>query len=175
VRRTSEFTPPDYAAIRTLHAGEQSAQSIGAALAAGYFETGRGLVMNEECDVDGRMEIYQTAGRISDTIPAFMAAMQSAEEFSLRGSGELGSAVVEHRVDYYRDLTVGDRFVILSGLHSFGEKTMRLSHLLFNPESGVLALHSQGVGVALDLNARRAVPFSADRRQRMQARVVRTP
>jgi len=171
--RTGSRNPvPDYAAIRSLHEEPQPELDLERALACGYFETGRGVVMNHECDRGGCMEIFQYAGRISDTIPAFMSAMQSEEEFALRGSGELGSAVVENRADYYGVLNVGDRFVIVSGLRSFTEKTLRLSHLVFNLESGALVMHSQGIGVALDLKSRRAVPFSADRRARMQARLL---
>lgn len=167
------FVVPDYAGIRSLGPGTKPTLNIDAALAVGYFETGRGTVLNEECDDGGRMEIYQYAGRIADAIPTFMAAMQSEEEFALRSSGELGGAVVEYRVDYYSALGAGERFVIISGLPSFTDKTLRLSHLIFNLETAELVLQCQGVGVALDLRTRRAVAFSADRRERMTARLLR--
>ncbi|MDA0822874.1 MAG: thioesterase family protein, partial [Proteobacteria bacterium] len=126
--------------------------------------------MGEECTRGGDMEVHQYTGRISDAIPNLMASMQSNEEFALRSSGELGGAVVEIRIDYYNPLTVGSRFVILSGLRSFTQKTMRLSHLVFDLDRDRLVLHSQGIGVALDLKTRRAAAFSDDRIDRMHKR-----
>ena len=163
---------PDYGAVRSLPPEGEPQFDVDAALAAGYVETGRGTVRVDECDRGGRLEPYQFAARIADAIPNFMGTMQSAEEFALRASGELGGAVIESRADYFADVPLGHRLVVLSGLRSFGEKTMRLTHLVFDLDADVLAFHSQGIAVALDLKARRAVPFAPDRMERMQKRLV---
>jgi len=164
---------PTHGEIKSLFAEEKPALSISAALDNGYVETGRGTVMTEECDANGEMETYQYTGRIADAIPTFMSTMQSDEEFALRSAGKLGGAVVENRVDYFAPLARGNRFIILSGLRSFTAKTQRLTHLVFNLDNDCLVLHSQGIAVALDLQTRRAVPFSEDRRARMTKRQLR--
>ncbi|HJP36319.1 MAG TPA: acyl-ACP thioesterase, partial [Gammaproteobacteria bacterium] len=141
------FDPPAHGRVRSLPPGDTPVASLGEALEMGYAETGRGTVMPEECDAHGRMSMYQYAGRASDSIANFMSMMQSEEEFNRRGRGELGGAVIEYRLDYYADLRDGDRFVIVSGLRSFTAKTKRLSHLIFDIETGRVVAHSQGIAV----------------------------
>ena len=164
------FKVPDHGAARSLHREDIPATTIEAALAMGYAETGRGTVMAEECEADGRLAFYQYAGRIADAIPNFMSTIQSDVEFALRSSGELGGAVIESRADYYSVLSCHSRCVILSGVRSFTTKTKRLSHLIFDLDTKLPVVHSQGIAVALDLKTRRAVPFSADRIERMTTR-----
>jgi acyl-CoA thioester hydrolase len=165
-----DFQRPSEGMIKSLGPEDKPILSAAQARDMGYIETARGVVMGEECNRDGDMEVHQYTGRISDAIPNLMASMQSNEEFALRSSGELGGAVVEIRIDYYNPLTVSSRFVILSGLRSFTQKTMRLSHLVFDLDRDRIALHSQGIAVALDLKTRRAVAFSDDRIARMHTR-----
>jgi len=172
--RTEPVAVPEQGAVRSLPAVEQPRHSHTTALTAGYIETGRGTVMAHECDRDGRLEVFQYAGRIADAIPNFMSTMQTPEEYALRAAGELGGAVIESRASCYTELLAGQRFVLLSGLNSFTPKLMFLHHLMFELETGTLAFHSQGVGVALDLKARRAVPFADDRQALMRARLVDT-
>ncbi len=169
----SGFQVPEHGAVRSLHAEEIPAMSVSEALAMGYEESGRGTVMAEECDPDGAMEFYQYGARVADAIPNFMSTIQSEAEFALRGAGELGGAVIESRADYYSTLSRNSRFVILSGVRSFAAKTKRLSHLIFDLDTGLPVTHSQGIAVALDLRTRRAVPFSEDRIERMQARLLK--
>ena len=164
---------PEQGAVRSLAATAKPELSIADAQAAGYVETGRGTVMANECDPAGRLEAYQYAGRIADGIPNLMSTLQTAAEFALRAEGKLGGAVIESRAACYEELEVGERFVLLSGLRSFTAKTMHLSHLLFNLETHALAFASQGIGVALDLQSRRAVPFAEERQALMRERRVR--
>jgi acyl-CoA thioester hydrolase len=170
IRSITNFELPPEGMVKSLGPEDKPIFSAAQARDIGYIETARGTVMGEECNREGDMEAYQYTGRISDAIPNLMASMQSSEEFALRSSGELGGAVVEIRVDYYNPLTVGSRFVILSGLRSFTQKIMRLSHLVFDLDGDRLVLHSQGIAVALDLKTRRAVAFSDDRIERMHKR-----
>ena len=169
----SRIEVPEQGQIRSLHPESKPSLSIADARDVGYAETARGIAMSEECDRTDEMENFQYAGHIADAIPNFMSTIQSVEELALRSAGELGGAVVEIRVDYYAPLAPGKRFVILSGLRSFTAKTMRISHLFFDLDSNRLVLHSQGIAVALDLKARRAVPFTNDRVARMTARTLR--
>lgn len=168
------FQVPRHGAARSLHAEKIPVTSVKQAHTMGYLESGRGTVMAEECDANGAMEFYQYGARIADAIPNFMSTVQSDAEFALRGSGELGGAVIESRADYYSVLSRNSRFVILSGVRSFTAKTKRLSHLIFDLDTELPVLHSQGIAVALDLKTRRAVPFSADRIERMQARQLKS-
>jgi acyl-CoA thioester hydrolase len=164
---------PEVGMIRSLQPESEPDTSVAMAATLGYLETARGTVMAEECDQTEEMENYQYAGHIADAIPNFMSTIQSVEELALRSAGELGGAVIEIRVDYYAPLAPGKRFVILSGLRSFTVKTMRMSHLFFDLDTDRLVLHSQGIAVALDLKARRAVPFTDDRIARMTTRQLR--
>ncbi len=171
-RDCSAEAVPEYGAVRSLPATAKPGLSRAQALAAGYVETGRGTVMADECDRGGRLEAYQYAARIADGIPNLMSTLQTPAEFALRAEGELGGAVIESRAVYHAEVHAGERFVLLSGLRSFAAKTMHLSHLLFNLETGALAFSSEGIGVALDLRSRRAVPFAAERLALMRERIV---
>lgn len=163
---------PEYGAVRSLPATAKPEFSLAQALAAGYMETGRSTVMADECDRAGRLEAYQYAARIADGIPNLMSTLQTPAEFALRAQGELGGAVIESRAAYHAELHAGERFVLLSGLRSFTAKTMHLCHLLFNLETETLAFSSEGIGVALDLRSRRAVPFAEERQDLMRERIV---
>ncbi len=163
---------PEHGAVRSLPATAKPELSVAAALAAGYVETGRGTVMADECDRAGRLEAYQYAARIADAIPNLMSTLQTPAEFALRAEGELGGAVIESRAVYHEELHAGERFVLLSGLRSFAAKTMHLSHLMFSLDTNALAFSSAGIGVALDLRTRRAVPFAAERQALMRERLV---
>ena len=169
----SSFDVPQHGIARSLLHDDMPVASVGEALELGYVETGRGTVLAEECDEHGYLEFYQYAAQIADAIPNFMSTIQSANEFALRSAGELGGAVIESRADYYNTLECGSRFVILSGVRSFTAKTKRLSHLIFDLDNELLIKHSQGIAVALDLNSRRAVPFSEDRLKRMQSQQLK--
>lgn len=171
-RDCNAWEVPEHGAVRSLPATAKPDVSLDEALAAGYAETGRGTVMAQECDRAGRLEAYQYAARIADAIPNLMSTLQTPAEFALRAEGELGGAVIESRAAYYEELHAGERFVLLSGLRSFAAKTMHLSHLMFNLETNALAFSSAGIGVALDLRARRAVPFTAERQALMRERIV---
>lgn len=163
---------PAHGAVRSLPATAKPALSRAQALTAGYVETGRGTVMADECDRAGRLEAYQYAARIADGIPNLMSVLQTPAEFALRAAGELGGAVIESRAVYHGELHAGERYVLLSGLRSFATKTMHLSHLLFNLETDSLAFSSEGIGVALDLRSRRAVPFAEERQALMRERIL---
>ena len=81
-----------------------------------------------------------------------------------RGDGESGGAVLEYRMNHFSNLKVGDRFEIVSGIQSLGEKTQYMVHLMFNLDSDKMVVGSHAVGINMDLRARKAVAIPAERR-----------
>jgi acyl-CoA thioester hydrolase len=125
----------------------------------GFRTMGRGVIQAPECDSDRVMLRHHYIGRISDGMPNLWAFSNE--------DGELGGAVVEYRLNYRAPIHEGEIFHQLSGIRSLGAKTQYMVHLMFNETTGELALSAEAVGVAMDLETRKAVPVSDRRRAQM--------
>lgn len=132
---------------------------VDAARHLGFRTMGRGVIQVPECDSDRVMLRHHYIGRISDGMPNLWAF--EAED------GELGGAVVEYRLNYRAPLHEGEIFHQLSGIRSLGARTQHMVHLMFNETTGELALSAEAVGVAMDLEKRKAVPVSDRRKAQM--------
>ena len=110
-----------------------------------------------------------TTGVISDGMPNLWAFLD--ETAAADGAGELGGAVLEYRLRLREPLRAGDVFRHVSGSRALGRKTQHMVHMLFNETRDQLAASAEAVGVAMDLETRKAAPIS-DARRALLARLL---
>ena len=148
---------PEYAAPRglpdevSLFSGtpRQEAKELG------FRTIGKGVIHQDECMGNGRLQLYQYMGRFSDSMPNLWGVLYP------EGSTETeGGAVVEYRMNYACPLRVGERFELLSGFRDAGGKTIRFSHLLFNSDTEQCCVSSESIGLRMDLLQRKAITLS---------------
>lgn len=139
----------------------------------GYRIVGRGVISGEECDEAGRLLPHAYVGRVSDGMPNLWAFLNPPGDQSARTAGELGGAALEQRLSIRHPLARDAVFTQLSGVRSLGRKTQHMAHLLYDESRGHVSAAMEAVGVAIDLNTRRAVPISEERRQHLEALLLR--
>ena len=130
---------------------------LAGALAKGFVETGRGVILHDECSALGELLPHNYMARTSDSMPNLWSHLAGDE----RVSEQEGGAVVEFRRQYHQPLKANQPFVVASGLLDAKGKIQRFGHLLFNAETGVCCASAQAVAVRMDLQARKAVDLSA--------------
>ena len=77
----------------------------------------------------------------------------------------IGEMLGVHRLVLEDVRCSGDVFRQLSAIRGLGGKTQHMVHLLFNETKATLAARAEAIGVAMDLESRRAVPISEARRR----------
>jgi len=143
------------------------------ARAAGYRIVGRGVIARAECDDDGQMLPHAYVGRISDGMPNLWGYLNPPHSQSARTSGELGGAALEQRLDIVAPLRRGAVYSQFSGVRALGNKTQHMAHLIFDESRQRVAATMEAVGVAMDLETRRAVPIPAERRRHLEGLLLR--
>lgn len=161
---------PEWAAPRGIDPADPYGVPVDIAQAeeVGFRTMGRGVIGEAECDASGELLRHHYIGRISDGMPNLWGFETADAEERRQVDGELGGAVVEYRLLYEAPLKGGDVFRQFSGIRALGDKTQHMVHLIFNESAGgVLALSAEAIGVAMNLDSRRAVPISDYRRAQM--------
>jgi len=145
------------------------------AAAHGFVLTGKGVIAPSECSTDDTLPAHAIMGRMSDAMPNLWAVLQTAEEQAARSNGFQGGAVLEYRKTYHRDLKVGDRYEVWSGVRDVSAKLQHFVHLMFELGQGDCVVSGEAVAVVLDLLTRRAIEVPAARRNRMMDLRVTAP
>lgn len=161
---------PDWAAPKGLDPDDPypAQTDLAAAHRAGFRTMGRGVIGSGDCDGQGHLLAHHYIGRISDGMPNLWAFMSDAQATELRRNGALGGAALEYRLELFSGLRAGDVFRQVSGIRALGNKTQHMVHMIFNETEPSLVARAEAVGVAMDLQTRRAVPISDARRAQMQ-------
>jgi acyl-CoA thioester hydrolase len=136
----------------------------------GFKAIGMGLIQTEECTLDGLLLNHHYMGRLSDSMPHLWGML--FKEIAEPNPNE-GGAVLEYRLRHHQPMRAGMPFVIQSGIAEVGAKVQRFVHLLFNADTGQVALSAEAVGVRMDLAARRAMTLEKTRLERMRALTIR--
>lgn len=131
----------------------------------GSKQSAWGLIQTDECTFDGMLKNHHYMGRLSDSMPHLWGML--FKEIAEPNPNE-GGAVLEYRLRHHRPLRAGMPFVIQSGIAEVGAKVQRFVHLLFNADTGQVALSAEAVGVRMDLTARRAMTLDETRLAQMQ-------
>lgn len=171
---------PDYGAPRGIAAAPSPYVGLAhdQALEHGYGAIGAGVIQADECDDHNYLLPWHYMGRTSDAMPNFWAHLQTLEDLEARSDGYMGGAVLEYRMQFGRRLRSGDSYIHLAAVGEIGNKTQEIGHLLYHSATGELVICAEALGISLDLQTRKAVAITPERRARMrklQRRALTTP
>jgi acyl-CoA thioester hydrolase len=153
----------------TLHKPRPS-PTVREAEAMGLAVTFRGEVLSEQCDAEGFLRVRDHIGRVSDAIPNLLARTSGTDR-SLAGS-RTGGAALEYRFVYRSPARAGDLISVRSGLVSLSEKSYVWAHWLADETTGVVFASAEAVAVAMDLDARKAIPIPASQRAVLEKHLI---
>jgi len=172
---TLRVEPPDFARPRGLET-ELPAPPVSraAAEAAGFRIVGRGVIGTDECGPDGSLLPHAYIGRISDGMPNLWVFVNSRADQAAREEGSMGGAALEYHIDIHEPLRQGDVYTHLSGVRAIAEKTQTMAHVLINERTGHCAASAAAIGVAMNLQTRKAVAIPPERRARLERLLLRS-
>jgi acyl-CoA thioester hydrolase len=118
----------------------------------------RGEVAAEHCDPSGYLRVRDYMGRVSDAIPNLLL-QTTGRDRSAETANRIGGAALEYRFVYRKAARMGDLITVRSGVKSIGAKTYNWVHWVLNEETGEALATAEAVAVAMDLEARKAIPI----------------
>jgi acyl-CoA thioester hydrolase len=121
--------------------------------------TYRGTVYPWQCDHVGHMNIMWYVGKFDEANWNLFARLGLTPSY-LRGSGR-GMAAVQQSITYKRELLAGDIVEVTSRLTEIRGKSIRFMHEMRNAETGEVAATCEFVGVHMDRQARKSIPFAS--------------
>jgi acyl-CoA thioester hydrolase len=166
-RAASAFTceAPDEARPRSISLDDDAVTaSMERARQLGLRPTGLGMIMPDVCDAHGRWRLSGFMGRVADSIPHLRNG-EWREVLARTAPGSpsrVGSALVEFQTVHVRWPNVGDGCEVRSALAGCTDRVTYSSHWLLDPETGSPWAAVRTVGIALDLDARRALQLTAE-------------
>ena len=137
-----------------------------------FIDSGRDTVKPWEIDLLGHMSVSFYLHRFSDANMHVVARFGVTPAY-LR-ENRIGFSTFEFQGRFRRELRVGDRILIRSGLMHVGGSSMRILHRMYNVRTGDLAAEFSQYGVHLDLDARRPSRIPDEMRARAAGMVSET-
>jgi acyl-CoA thioester hydrolase len=144
--------------------GAEVTASLERARLLGLRTTGLGTIMPDVCDAHGHWRLSSFMGRVGDSIP-HLGNGEWREVLARTTPGgplRVGSALVEFYTVHVRWPRIGDGCEVRSALAGCTERVTYASHWLLDPETGAPWAAVRTVGIALDLDARRALPLTTE-------------
>ena len=128
---------------------------------------GRGRINPEDCGPFGQMMPEHLQGKISNSAANFVEAFP--EQTAAHASEEVtvGGALLEGRICVRRWPTIGDGYVIRSGVQAADRNIRSIVHWVFD-RRGRLMWSMQGVAAILDLSTRKLVKANDDTLEALQ-------
>ena len=145
------------------------APSLQDAEAMGMVRTYMGEVMPDWCDAHGYMTKRHFMGVVSDSIPNLLAATRGDDRSA---NSKTGGAALEYRFIYRGAPKEGDLLTLCSGLKTVTDKTYTWCHWLFDTETGNAVATAEAVAIALDLEARKAIPIPREMKAHLESLVI---
>jgi acyl-CoA thioester hydrolase len=144
--------------------GAEVTASLERARQLGLRTTGLGTIMPDVCDAHGHWRLSAFMGRVADSIPHLRNGewREVLARTMPGGPSRVGSALSEFQAVHVRWPKIGAGCEVRSALAGCTERVTYASHWLLDPETGAPWAAVRTVGIALDLDARRAVPLSAE-------------
>lgn len=144
--------------------GAEVTASLERARRLGMRATGLGTVMSDVCDADGQWRLSGFMGRVADSIPHLRNGewRDVLARTTPGGPLRVGSALVEFQTVHVRWPRVGDGCEVRSALAGCTDRVTYSSHWLLDPQTGEPWAAVRTVGIALDLDARRSLPLTAE-------------
>ncbi|MDP7427312.1 MAG: thioesterase family protein [Alphaproteobacteria bacterium] len=133
----------------------------------GWIETYRGAVWPRDCDVVEHMTISAYVERFGDANLALFEAVGMGLGYMERERRAL--AAVEANVQFHRELRVGDVMHVEGGITGTEGKIVGIGHRLIDSANGEVVTSYRQKSVHFDLDARKSVALSGDRRRALEA------
>ena len=136
--------------------------------------TGFGVIMPDACDADGRWRLSAFMARVAESIPHLRndTWRNVLANTTPGGPRRVGSALTEFHAVHVRWPRVGDCCEVRSGFAGCTERVTYSSHWLLDPRTGAPWAAVRTVGIALDLDARRSLPLTAEAQAAFRASSV---
>jgi acyl-CoA thioester hydrolase len=131
--------------------------------------TWQGEVQRNQCDEQGFLLARHFMGIVSDSIPNLLGKTRGDDRSK---NNKVGGAALEYRFHYHSYPKSGDVLTLRSGLKMVGPKTYIWGHWLFNLETGKAVATAEAVAIALDLEARKAIPIPEELRVHLEGMVA---
>jgi acyl-CoA thioester hydrolase len=135
--------------------------------------TGRGAVMAWQADEHGHMAMRFYLAQVTNAVGHMRKALGLDREHLV--GNRWGSAALEYRIDYLRELRAGDIVSLHSGLLEVGAKTFRYGHRLIDEGTGDTCALYDVVTCMFDLDKRRAMAIPDFVRAPAEAHVIPWP
>lgn len=152
-------------------AAPRATASLADADAMGLITAYLGEVSPEHCDPTGHLRVRDYIGRVSDAVPNLLMRTTGRDR-SAETDKRIGGAALEYRMIYRRPARAGDLISVRSGVKSIGAKTYNWVHWILNAETGEAYATAEAVAVAMDLDARKAIPIPDALRAVLQPLIV---
>jgi acyl-CoA thioester hydrolase len=140
----------------------------------GLRRTGYGVIMPDACDADGQWRLSGFMGRVADSIPHLRNGdwRKVLAETAPGAPARIGSALIEFHAVHVKWPGVGDCCEVRSALAGCTDRVTYSSHWLLDPQTGSPWAAVRTVGIPLDLEARRALPLTAEAQAAFRASSV---
>lgn len=139
-------------------------------MAEGYLETYRGWVAPWECDVVEHLTVAYYFERFADSALWLMEDLGLGQSYI--ESSRCTCATVDCFVRYMAELRAGDLHHIESAPIAVDDKRVVLGHKVFNSATGGLCATLEQRLVHFDMDARKATPMPAEKREAVRRRLV---
>ena len=135
-----------------------------------WMETHRGVVLPCHCDQYGHFNVRWYAHAFDDaTFHLWNRAGVDQPALVARG---IAMVTARNTVNFKRELTAGDLFVVESGITRVGGKSLGHLHRMRNANTGELCATMDWVDVFFDTGARTSTAMPAELRVALSAKVL---
>ena len=138
--------------------------------ADGWSETYRAVVAPSDLDHLGHMNVQHYMAALSDG--AFSIMTEIGLGVRTIETERVGMAAVRMEIDFLREIHVGAVVVMESAVAWAEPRKVMFMHRLRDLETGEMCMRCKGLGVVLDLDARRARELPPQVLERARARAV---
>lgn len=128
---------------------------------------GRVRVPAEWEDINGHVNVKHHLGMYDMTSDAMLLLLGVSADWVR--SEQIGLVDLEHHIWFRRELHVGDAVTMYLRFTGLNERRAQGVVFLFNEQAGEVASAIEFVSMAVDLEARRAVPLPSIVRERLEA------
>ena len=130
----------------------------------GMRVTGVSTITPDACDAHGDWRLSSFMGRVADSIPHLRNSewREVLANTMPGGPSRVGSALIEFQSVHVRWPRAGDGCEVRSALAGCTDRVTYSSHWLLDPQTGAPWAAVRTVGIALDLDARRSIPLTAE-------------
>ena len=119
--------------------------------------TYRGVVYPAQCDAMGHMNVQHYVGMFDQATWVLFACLGLDSEYFFKN--HRGMAALEQNITYKSELRAGDMFEIRSTVIEVRGKLIRFQHDMTKVKPAVLAASTVILGVHIDTDARKSLPF----------------